>query len=93
MISPQLTVQCHHKKTAPCGMERGSATTDQQFSYFRPANSKSVYSYQWSTEKWEEPPPCPCENSALVIINGQLTVVGGGGGGGGGGGMGWISMY
>ena len=77
VISPQLTVQCHHKKTAPCRMQRGSATTDHQFSYFTPVGSNSVYSCQWSTEKWEELPPCPYENSGLVIINGQLTAVGG----------------
>ena len=74
MISPQLTAQCHCKKTAPCGMYRGSATTDHQFSYFTPFNSNSVYSCQWSTEKL---PPCPYYNSGLVIINGQLTAVGG----------------
>ena len=77
MISPQLTVQCHRKKTAPCDMDRGSATSDNQFSYFTPHGSNSVYNYQWSTEKWEELPPCPYENSGLVIINGQLTAVGG----------------
>ena len=78
MSSPQLTVQCIRKKTAPRKMERGSATTDHQFAYFTPHASSSVYSYQWSTEKWEELPPCPYENSGLVIINGQLTAVGGG---------------
>ena len=77
VISPQLTVQCHHKKTAPCRMQRGSATTDQQFSYFTPHDPNLVYSYQWSTEKWEELPPCPYRTSGLVIINGQLTAVGG----------------
>ena len=77
VISPQLTVQCHLKKTAPCDMDRGSATTDHQFSYFTPHGSNSVYSYQWSTRKWEELPPCPYHNSGLVIINGQLTAVGG----------------
>ena len=77
VISLQLTVQCHCKKTAPCTMHRGSATTDHQFSHFIPQGSNSVYSYQWSTEKWEELPPCPYRNSGLVIINGQLTAVGG----------------
>ena len=56
-------------------MARGSATTDHQFSYFIPRDSSSVYSYQWSTEKWEELPPCPYKDSGLVIINGQLTAV------------------
>ena len=77
MISPQLTVQCRDKKTAPRGMERGSATTDHQFAYFTPDGSNTVYSYQWSTEKWKQLPPCPYENSALVIIDGSLTAVGG----------------
>ena len=73
VISPQLTVRCRRMKTAPCAcaMIGGSATTDHQFSYF------NRYSYQWSTEKWEELPPCPYYDSGLVIINGQLTAVGG----------------
>ena len=58
-------------------MKRGSATTDHQFSYFTLGGYKSAYSYQWSTEKWEELPPCPYRDSGLVIINGQLTAVGG----------------
>ena len=70
-------MRCHRKKTAPCVMYRGSATTDHQFSYFTRYRSNSVYSYQWSTENWEELPPCPYHNSGLVIVNGQLTAVGG----------------
>ena len=77
MISPQLTVQCRDKKTPPRVMVRGSATTDHQFAYFTPAGSNTVYSYQWSTEKWEPLPPYPYLNSALVIIDGSLTAVGG----------------
>ena len=77
VISPQLTVQCHKKKTAPREMERGSATTDDQYAYFTPYGSNSVYSYQWSTEKWEERPPSPYSDSGLVIIDGELTAVGG----------------
>ena len=77
MISPQLNVKCHRKKTAPRGMYSGSATTDHQFSYFTPLDSNSVYSYQWCTDKWEELPRCPNKYAGLVIINGQLTTVGG----------------
>ena len=77
MISPQLTVQCRKKKTAPRVMERGSATTDDQFAYFTPRGSNSVYSYQLNTEKWEELPPSPYYYSGLVIIDGELTAVGG----------------
>ena len=77
VISPQLTVQCHVKKTAPCEMYRGSATTDRHFSYFSPCGSTSVYSYEWSVDKWDQLPPCPYRDSALVIIDGELTAVGG----------------
>ena len=77
VISPQLNVQCHRKKTAPCRMRRGSATTDGRFAYFTPFGSNSVYQYECSTEKLEELPSCPCQNSGLVIIDGELTAVGG----------------
>ena len=77
VISPQLTVQCHVKKTAPCVMMRGSATTDHHFSYFSPLGSTSAYSYEWSVDKWDQLRPCPHRNSALVIIDGGLTAVGG----------------
>ena len=58
-------------------MSRGSATTDHQFAYFTPLNSPSVYQYEWSTDQWKELPSCPCRNSGLVIIDGELTAVGG----------------
>ena len=58
-------------------MIRGSATTDQQFAYFTPRDSKLVYSYEWNTEQWNELPSCPYRNCALVIIDGTLTTVGG----------------
>ena len=70
-------MQCHIKKTTPCGMWRGSATTDDQFAYFTPDGSNFVYRYQWGTEKWKKLPPSPCCNSGLVIIDGELTAVGG----------------
>ena len=69
-------MQCHKKKTAPRKMTRGSATNDQ-FAYFTPRGYKSVYSYQWSTKKWEELPSSPYHNSGLVVIDGELTSVGG----------------
>ena len=80
VISPQLTVQCRGKKRAPCGMKRGSATTDGGFAYFTPAGSTSVYRYEYSTEKWEELPARPYRNSGLVVIDRELTSVGGQGG-------------
>ena len=76
MISPQLTVQCHPKKKAPRGMDRGSATTDHQFAYFTPYDPNLVYRYEWNTEQWNELPSSPYRNSALVVIDGTLTTVG-----------------
>ena len=58
-------------------MRRGSATTDGRFAYFFPGGSNSVYQYECSTEKWEEIPSCPYQNSGLVIIDRELTAVGG----------------
>ena len=77
MISPHLTVQCRGKKRAPCEMYRGSATTNGRFVYFAPHDSTSVYKYEYSTEKWEELPACPCCDSGLVVIDRELTAVGG----------------
>ena len=58
-------------------MMRGSTTTDQQFAYFASLVSYLVYCYEWSTEQWKELPPCPYCDSALVIIDSELTTVGG----------------
>ena len=68
-------MQCRVKKTAPWGMDRGSAASDLQYAYFIPYGSYSVYRYEWSTEKWDKLPPCPYCDSALVIIDGALTAV------------------
>ena len=70
-------MKCHHKKTAPRRMDRGSATTDCQFAYFTPCGSTSVYRYEWRGEKWEELPSCPYCDSGLIIVDGKLTTVGG----------------
>ena len=77
VISPQLTVQCHRKETAPCEMVRGSSTTDGRFAYFTPRDSTSVYQYECGTEKWEELPSCPYRDSGLAIIDREVTAVGG----------------
>ena len=81
MISSQLTVRCQQKNKAPRGVLRGSATTDGQFAYFTPDNSKALIQYECSTEKWTDLPPCPHRNSGLVIIDSELTTVGGWAGG------------
>ena len=77
VISPQLTVQCHSQKKAPCRMARGSAVTDQMTTYCAPRDSKSLYRYTMTEDKWEELPRCPYGNSGLVIIDSALTAVGG----------------
>ena len=58
-------------------MVRGSTTTDHKFAYFAPKGSKSIYSYEFDTKKWESLPSRPYRNSSLVIIDGVLTTVGG----------------
>ena len=59
-------------------MVRGSATTDHDFAYFAPAGSTSLYQYAWNREKWRLlPTRLRYLNSALVIVDGELTTVGG----------------
>ena len=78
VISPQLTVQCQtQKKTAPRGMERGSAIADLNIVYCNPRDSKSVYRYQLREDQWNDLPSFPYKNSGLVVIDGVLTAVGG----------------
>ena len=62
-------------------MSRGSAVTDKKFAFFRLAASNELYRYTISTNEWLSLPPCPHSNSALVIINNELTAVGGSSGG------------
>ena len=70
-------MQRHKEKTVPHEMWRGSATTDDQYAYFTPEDSDSVYRYERSTETWEPLPPSPFSNSGLVTMNSELTTVGG----------------
>ena len=58
-------------------MIRGSVAADHHFAYFTVHGSESVYSYELNTEEWNELPPCPCCDSAPVIVNGSLITVGG----------------
>ena len=58
-------------------MSRGSAVTDQNVAYFTPLDSNEVHRYTISTDEWLSLPPCPHSNSALVIVNNELTAVGG----------------
>ena len=74
---PQLTVQCHSQKKAPCKMVSGSAVTDQMMTYCTPRDSYSLYRYTMTEDKWEELPRCPYRNFGLVVIDSALTAVGG----------------
>ena len=74
---PQLTVQCHSQKKAPCEMIRGSAVTDQMMTYCAPNSSDSFYRYTMTEDKWEKLPQCLYLNSGLVVIDSVLTAVGG----------------
>ena len=51
--------------------------TPAQFAYFTSGDSNSVYRYELNTKKWDQLPPSPYCNSALAIIDGDLTAVGG----------------
>ena len=75
-FSSQLTVGCCHNSLAPREMTRGSATSDSQFAYFAPDDSSSVFIYELSTREWREI-NCISRDGALVMIEGELTVVGG----------------
>ena len=77
VISPQLIVQCHSQKKAPCRMRRGSSVTDQMTTYCTPHDSYSLYRYTMTEDKWEELPQCPYRDSGLVVIDSALTAVGG----------------
>ena len=77
VISPQLTVQCHSQKKAPCRMTRGSAVTDQMMTYCTSNSSNSLYRYTMTKDKWEKLPQCPYSDSGLVVIESALTAVGG----------------
>ena len=71
-------MQCHAQKNpAPYELLRGSAAIDQNFAYFTPDFSNSVYRYAFNEDKWQDLPQCPYHNSGLVIIDQELTVVGG----------------
>ena len=55
---------------------RGSAVSHDKMAYFNPCASTAVY--QFEEDQWTALPECPHCNSALTVINEQLTTVGGG---------------
>ena len=74
-ICSQLALQ--RRTVASRSISRGSATSDGRYIYFTSFGIFSVYRCEWSTEKWEELPPCTHRNFGLVIIEGAVTALGG----------------
>jgi N-acetylneuraminic acid mutarotase len=59
-------------------MQRGSAATVGEVSFFNPGNTNTVYAYENYSQDWKElPTQCPHYSFTLVAINGVLTAVGG----------------
>ena len=56
-------------------MWRGSAVSHDKMAYFNPWGSTAVY--QFEEDQWTALPKCPHYDSALTVINEQLTTVGG----------------
>ena len=56
-------------------MYRGSAVSHDKMAYFNPCDSTAVY--QFEEDQWTALPECPYYNSALTVVNKQLTTVGG----------------
>ena len=66
-------------KNAPEKMLRGAAVVHGNTAYFRPVNSRKVYSYQniHRQELWCQLPDNPNDSFGLAVIDGLLTSVGG----------------
>ena len=79
-----MSLQWQTCSDAPEGMARGSAVSHDKMAYFNPRLSTAVY--QFEEDQWTALPKCPHYNSALTVVNKQLTTVGGSHGPWGGGG-------
>ena len=58
-------------------MDRGSAITNSGFVYFAPSDITSIYQMELGSDNWKTLRSCPYRNSALVVIDSELTTVGG----------------
>lgn len=67
------------KKKAPQPMRRGSSVASRldTSAYFLPRGSATVYKYESTENQWTELIACPNRDSALVMIDNQLTAIGG----------------
>ena len=64
-------------KNAPEKMTRGAAVVHGNTAYFRPGDSRKVFSYQYIQEQWPQIPDNPNMAFGLAVIDGLLTSVGG----------------
>ena len=70
-----MSLQWQTCSDAPERMERGSAVSHDKMAYFNPSYSTAVY--QFEEDQWTALPECPHYDSALTVVNEQLTTVGG----------------
>ena len=70
-----MSLQWQTCSDAPENMFRGSAVSHDKMAYFNPRHSTAVY--QFEEDQWTALPECPHYDSALTVINEQLTTVGG----------------
>ena len=73
----QQTLKWKTCNEAPHQMSRGSATVCNNIAYFRPDDSRQVYSYNSDAEEWSTLPGCPTHNFTLTVVSGHVTAVGG----------------
>ena len=62
---------------APRKMYGEVSVVDGSVAYFRPINSKSVFAYNSTNNKWSELPKCPNSGFSLAMVNSLLTAIGG----------------
>ena len=62
---------------APCAMANGSATAIDKVVYVQPWGSSKVYAFDGEAITWEELPDSHKRECCLVVVKGQVTVVGG----------------
>ena len=53
------------------------SVVDGSVAYFLPRESKSVFAYNSTNNKWSELPECPNTNGSLAMVNSLLTAIGG----------------
>ena len=70
-----MSLQWQTCSDAPEDMHRGSAVSHDKMAYFNPCASTAVY--QFEEDQWTALPECPHYDSALTVVNNQLTTVGG----------------